>query len=86
MHRNNNLDKKAEMVTQLKGCVSLVSILGISWLSGFFYFTTSLHWVGVLFTITNSLQVIGMVIRAVKKNFAKSHSARRRPLVGLSPC
>ena len=55
------------MVTQLKGCVSLVSILGISWLSGFFYFTTSLHWVGVLFTITNSLQVIGMVIRAVKK-------------------
>ena len=55
------------MVTQLKGCVSLVSILGISWLSGFFYFTTSLHWVGVLFTITNSLQVIRMVIRAVNE-------------------
>ena len=54
------------MVTQLKGCVSLVSILGISWLSGFFYFTTSLHWVGVLFTITNSLQVIRMVIRVIR--------------------
>ena len=74
------------MVTQLKGCVSLVSILGISWLSGFFYFTTSLHWVGVLFTITNSLQVISMVIRAVNEYLRsfKVESLLTKPTVGYN--
>ena len=70
------------MVTQLKGCVSLVSILGISWLSGFFYFTTSLHWVGVLFTITNSLQVTSIVIRAVNEPWR----SLTVPGLGPSPC
>ena len=66
-------------MTQLKGCVSLVSILGISWLSGFFYFTTSLHWVGVLFTITNSLQVIRAVNEPWRRFTVPGH--RRRPLL-----
>ena len=60
--RNNNLDTKAEIVTQMKGCMSLVSILGISWFSGFFYFNSSLSWVGVIFTITNSLQGVAIFI------------------------
>ena len=40
-----------------QGGISLVSILGLSWISGFFYFTSSLSWVGTVFIITNSSQV-----------------------------
>ena len=40
-----------------QGGISLVSILGLSWISGFLYFTSSLSWMGTVFTITNSSQV-----------------------------
>ena len=66
--RNNNLDTSQEMMTQLKGCLSLISILGLSWLSGFFYFTQSLSWLGVVFTITNSMQGVAIFIFHVLLN------------------
>ena len=66
--RNNNLDRSQEMLTQLKGCLSLISILGLSWLSGFLYFSKALSWLGVVFTITNSLQGVAIFIFHVLLN------------------
>ena len=56
------------MLTQLKGCLSLISILGLSWLSGFLYFSKALSWLGVVFTITNSLQGVAIFIFHVLLN------------------
>ena len=66
--RNNNLDTSQEIITQLKGCLSLISLLGLSWISGFLYFTQALSWIGVVFTITNSLQGLAIFIFHVLLN------------------
>ena len=36
--------------------MSLMSILGISWVSGYLFFSTSMRWLGIVFTLTNSTQ------------------------------
>ena len=66
--RNNNLETSQEVMTQLKGCLSLISILGLSWLSGFLYLNQALSWLGVVFTITNSLQGLAIFIFHVLLN------------------
>ena len=66
--RNNNLERSQEVMTQLKGCLSLISILGLSWLSGFLYLNQALGWLGVVFTITNSLQGLTIFVAHVLLN------------------
>jgi len=53
----NYISKNRVNFCSVQGGVSLVSILGLSWLSGFLYFTSSLSWMGAVFILTNSSQV-----------------------------
>jgi len=80
--KKKNIDKKTELTTWLKGSLSLLSILGITWIFGFFYFNRSLKWMGAVFTVLNSLQGVAIfffhvVLNDLAKKKLKSHLQRR---------
>jgi len=80
--RKNNADKKTELITWLKGSLSLLSILGISWIFGFLYMNKSMQWMGAVFTVMNSLQGVAIfffhvVFNDLAKKKLLSHLQRR---------
>ena len=68
--RNTQREKNVvgKSVTWLKGSASLLSILGLGWLTGFLYLTQGLAWTGVLFTILNSMQGLAIFLLHVAFN------------------
>lgn len=80
--RKKNVDKKTELITWLKGSLSLLSILGTSWVFGFLYLTNSLKWMGAVFTVLNSLQGVAIfffhvVFNDLAKKKLLAHLQRR---------
>ena len=84
--RKKNINKKTELITWMKGSLSLLSILGISWVFGFLYLTQSLKWMGAVFTVSNSLQGVAIfffhvVFNDLAKKKLLSHMQRRFHIV-----
>ena len=80
--RKKNIDKTTELITWMKGSLSLLSILGTSWVFGFLYLTKSLKWMGAVFTVANSLQGVAIfffhvVFNDLAKKKLLSHLQRR---------
>ena len=76
--RNTQREKNVvgKSVTWLKGSASLLSILGLGWLTGFLYLTQGLAWTGVVFTVLNSLQGLAIFLLHVAFNDQVRHKLR----------
>ena len=76
--RNTQREKNVvgKSVTWLKGSASLLSILGLGWLTGFLYLTKGLAWTGVVFTLLNSLQGLAIFLLHVAFNDQVRHKLR----------
>ena len=68
--RNKDRDqgRVSTTLTWMKGSASLLAILGLSWLTGFLYMTQGMAWMGVPFTLLNSLQGLAIFLLHVAFN------------------
>jgi len=68
--RNKDRDqgRVTTTLTWLKGSASLLAILGLSWVTGFLYMTQGMAWMGVPFTLLNSLQGLAIFLLHVAFN------------------
>ena len=57
-----NSETKKEIFYVIIGSYSLMVILGLTWILGFFYFADGAEALAILFTITNSLQGVAIFV------------------------
>lgn len=70
--RSRNTQREKDVVGRslawLKGAASLLSIMGLTWFTGFLYLTKSFAWMGIVFTLLNSLQGLAIFLLHVAFN------------------
>ena len=68
LNKKSSMTEKNKMVTWIKGSSSLLCILGLNWIFGFFYFRHGLEWLAVIFTVLTSLQGVCIAIHHIILN------------------